>query len=705
MGLRTLTPAAAWLGLVAWPAMAQTPPPGTADTTTVVVNAKTPPVVHKIDRTVYNLQDNNFAVTGSVSDVLATLPSVYVDPRGNVTVRGASVQIYIDGKPAPAFRGANLATALQAMPANTVAQIEVITNPGPEFRSDAHTIINLVTKKPHGQNATGEAIISAGSDARYNQTLLGSFGAGKWTFNGSLALKQTRWAYSEGAQRDTLDANENPVSQLVDNETASRHQDSTVLDGTATYNATSHDSISVAVDVNDRVDERRIDDAFTAADSTATAPVETDTISYGPEHFDNQSLTATYKHRDQAGGDFTLQAKHEEDDNLQDFRYDQINESPASPDTLYRRANDERYLIDGLTGDYARTLGTNTEFKSGFDIESNRGQFYNLGSNIDKATGVETLDPAFTQRFLADDRLVAAYVQYQAPVGKWLVQGGLRVENMLTRFTDARANGYNQVPDTFFSPSLFVSRDLTADSKIKFSYTRHVTRPSSHWLDPTPETIDAYDVFEGNPDLKPSSEDSYEANYNYTAKPFSLDATAYYRNTAHDITEYLHPQALTDNLVVWSYENAGRSQRSGMDLTLDFHPSKAIGINLSSDIYSASLDAPYNGLIVHQSIGSYLTMGTLTWQGTKADNLSLNFGIAGRQLVAEGTQAGARWQFLSYSHMLGTKLKIVATVGNILNDNKAVEILRTPQFRETSNAFFPGTVIMLGLDYKFGAGK
>ena len=115
--------------------------------------------------------------------------------------------------------------------------------------------------------------------------------------------------------------------------------------------------------------------------------------------------------------------------------------------------------------------------------------------------------------------------------------------------------------------------------------------------------------------------------------------------------------------------------------------------------------APFEGLIVHQSIGSYLTMGTLTWQGTPADNLQLTYGVAGRQLVAEGTQSGAQWQVLSYSHTLSTKLKIVATAADVFNNSKSIETLRTPQFQEASSAFFPGPFITVGLDYKFGAGK
>ncbi len=704
MSVRTIVSATALLGLVAGHAMAQTNPPGTTGTTTVVVNARTPPVVHKADRTVYNLQDNTFAVTGSVSDVLSTLPSVYVDPRGGVTVHGATAQIYVDGKPAPAFRG-NLAVALQAMPANTVAEIEVITNPGPEFRSDAHTIINLVTKKPHGQSPAGELTVNVGADAKYDQTLLGSFGVGKWTFNGSIGLRQDRNTYTEGQNRVSLDASGNPASQLVENEAASKHLDSTTLDGTTTYSATSNDSVSLAIDATSRLGERRMNDAFAISSPVTAAAAETDTTSYGPYHSGTLSLTGTYKHTDPTGGNFTLRGMHEEDDSFQDYRYDQVDLTPVAPNVLDRSADFQRALTDNLTGDYVRTPGTDTEFKSGFDVESARIQFYNLGSTIDAATGTETLDPAFTQRFLADDRMAAAYASYQAPLGKWLILGGLRVENMLTRLTDARADGYSQISDTFWSPSLFLSRNLTTDSKIRFSYSRHITRPQNQSLDPTPVFEDPNDVYQGNPNLKPSSEDSYEANYNLTTKPFSLDATAYYRDTANAFTDYAYAQTPKSNVLVWSTENAGRSQRSGLDFSLGFHPSKAVEINLSTDLYGSSMDAPYDGLNIHQAIGSYLTKAALTWQGTSEDNVQLNYQVWGPQLIAEGTQSGAQWLGVTYEHKLGAKLKVTASVFDVLDSVKYHETQRPPQFQDVASYFYPRRSAYIGLDYKFGAGK
>ena len=63
----------------------------------VTVKARPNKVVDEGGRAVYDLRANFQATTGSVSDVLNTLPSVNVAPNGNVSVGGASVAVLIDG--------------------------------------------------------------------------------------------------------------------------------------------------------------------------------------------------------------------------------------------------------------------------------------------------------------------------------------------------------------------------------------------------------------------------------------------------------------------------------------------------------------------------------------------------------------------------------------------------------------------------------
>jgi len=696
------------IGVTYYPAMAQTRAPKPADTsasaaaapTTVVVNAKAPQVVHKIDRTVYNLQDNPLAETGSVSDILTTLPSVYVDPRGNVTVRGASVAIYIDGKPAPQFRGVNIATALQAMPANTVASIEVITNPGAEFRSNARTIINMVTRKARGKPLNGDMIVNGGPNARYNGTVIASFGVGKWSFMGNAALYQTRWTERQSSERDVLDAADDVISRLFEDETTSGRPSFTSLNGTVTYDATDMDSLALAANVTLRPGTYRHDDLDTYLEAATSAM---DTGVYGSGRANSRALTGTYKHKAQGNDGFTLQFTHTENDNVQDAHSDQANLLPASADILYRRGVFIRGQIDNLTGDYVHTLAPNTQFKSGFDIESDREQDYVLAANIDAASGMETLDPGLTSRFLTDNRLLSGYVQYQAPLGKWLVQGGLRLENERTRFTAARTAGYDETSDIELSPSLYLSRPLTADSKLKFSYSRHISRPRGNQLDPVFIQVDPQDLTAGNPALKPSRDDAFEANYNYTTKPVSFDATAYFRDNQHTITPYSYYRDPGNLLMVTTYENAGRGTRGGLDMSFDLHPSKAVGLNLSTDLYTTALSAPAGLAYIRQSIASYLAKATFTWQDTPADNFQANYILAGRSLVAQGTQSGTQTFILSYSHKLNAKLKFTASVADLFNTGQSRSDMRAPGLKLVSSTYFPGQFAFIGLDYKFGS--
>lgn len=669
-------------------------------TTTVVVKASAPPVVHKIDRTVYNLQDNPQAASGSVSDILTSLPSVYVDPRGNVSVRGDSVSVYIDGKPAPQFRGVSVATALQAMPANTLASIEVITNPGPEFRTSARTIINLVTSKAKDGTPAGDLIINAGPDARYNETFIGSFGVGKWSFMGSAALRQDQWTYFQTSERDQLGTDGQTTSRLLEDEAWSRRLKSTTLNGSATYKANDKDSVVFTANNSVRNLDLRHNDADTF---TGLTEAKTLTRAYGPDDVTSRSLSATYKHKEQGDDGVTLQLTHAENDSRRDFRYDQADLMSSTPDRVYRRASFGRSLTDTLTGDFVHSLRQDTQLKAGFDIESARNQYFVLATDIDANLGTEIMDPGLTSRFLSDNRLLAAYAQYQTPIGKWIIMGGFRLEQHETRYTSARDIRFSETADTELSPSLYLSRPLNDDSKLKFSFSRHINRPSPDQLNSAIVQVDPQDLSVGNPYLKPSRDDAFEASYDYTTKPTSFVATAYFRHNVHTITPYAYYRAQGDLVLVSTFENAGHETRGGLDMSLDLHPSKTVGFSLSGDLYTTALEAPVGQAFLRQSISSYLTKANLTWKKTPADNLQATYVVSGPSLIAQGTMSGRQTFILSYSHTLTPKLKFVASIGDAFNTGQSRYEMRSPQLRLLVNSFAPGQFAYVGFDYKFGS--
>jgi len=690
---------------IAQPADASKPAAApTSTATTVVVQGKAPDAIHKIDRSVYDLKNTPQATTGSVSDVLTTLPSVTVDSNGNVSVRGASVQVLIDGKPSAALKGANLATALQSMSANRVARIEVITNPGAEFHTDAATVINIITKPVSGKAPTGTLIVNAGAQARYNATLSGEVGIGKWAFSGSLAQREDQRANYIDVDRITTAPSGALLTHFAEANRIKVRVHVTQLDAGVTYAATERDSLSLNGNITLRNRPRRDGDHITFFDPGGTIIGDTTTFSRGRQYFNIASLAGSWKHKGAHDGELlTVQARHEDDENLRDFRYDEVIRVPTSPDAFYRRQQGAREMIDDLSADYILPLGTDRQFKTGVDLLSDRTDNANLSTTTDNTTHVETVDLALTNRFLIDQALSSAYADYQQPIGKWIIEAGLRVEAMLTRLRPVREAPALEVSNTQWAPSLYLSRPLNDAQKLHFSYSHRIDRPNAGQLNPLDFVIDAQDIQTGDPHLKPGQTESFEAGYDYTTKSVNFSGSVFARSLRDTIIQdnyYRHPG---DTVLITSFVNGGKGASDGVDLSLTLRPKGKVSYSLNTDIFTQSQTAPVNGTEFRKSITSHITKATLTWTPTPADNLQLQALLNGPNLAAQGVISGQNVLNLNYSHKISPRLKFVATAQDVLNSVHIDLLIHTDQFRDHTKINIPGEVFYAGFSYKLGA--
>ncbi|MBC7398899.1 MAG: TonB-dependent receptor, partial [Mucilaginibacter sp.] len=131
---------------------------------TVTIVGKAPVVENKIDKMVYNAQNDLTSQGGVALDVLKKVPMVTVDIDGNVELQGsASIRFLINGKPSSIF-GASLSDALQSIPASQIKNIEVITIPGAKYdAAGTGGIINIVLKDNKVQGFNGSINASAGT--------------------------------------------------------------------------------------------------------------------------------------------------------------------------------------------------------------------------------------------------------------------------------------------------------------------------------------------------------------------------------------------------------------------------------------------------------------------------------------------------------------------------------------------------------------
>ncbi|MHB1921873.1 MAG: carboxypeptidase regulatory-like domain-containing protein [Chitinophagaceae bacterium] len=164
-------------------------------------------VENKIDMMVYNAQKDVTTLGGVASDVLQKVPGVSVDVDGNVELQGSSsVKILINGKPSSMF-GADMAEALQSIPASEIKKVEVITSPGAKYDAEGTGgILNIVLKSNRAKGINGSFNLSGGTRLENGSFNLnarnGNFGIHGY-FNGNTMLSSTSLS---GMNRSSFDS-------------------------------------------------------------------------------------------------------------------------------------------------------------------------------------------------------------------------------------------------------------------------------------------------------------------------------------------------------------------------------------------------------------------------------------------------------------------------------------------------------------------
>src|SRR5260221_12610747 len=152
----------------------------------VVVTSSKPLMTLDIDKKTFNVDKNIVTAGGTALDVMRNVPSVQVDIDGNVTLRNATPQIYIEGRPTT--------LSLDQIPADAIESVEVITNPSAKYDASGGNagILNIILKKNKKSGYNGN--LRTGVDKRGAINGGGDFNVrqGKINFTASAMINQTK---------------------------------------------------------------------------------------------------------------------------------------------------------------------------------------------------------------------------------------------------------------------------------------------------------------------------------------------------------------------------------------------------------------------------------------------------------------------------------------------------------------------------------
>ena len=312
-------------------------------------------------------------------------------------------------------------------------------------------------------------------------------------------------------------------------------------------------------------------------------------------------------------------------------------------------------------------------------------------------------DSMYTNDFVLDRTIHAGYVSYEQRFGRIGVMGGLRLEQDYLN-TDLKTTG--EVHDTAtlgLYPSLHLSYGLTDTQQLMLSYSRRMNRPGTYALNPARYSNDAFNVWAGNPLLKPEQVDSFETSYRYTAEKFDAVVTGYYRATYKGITNVY--RYLSDTVLLTTMDNLARRMASGVEANLNANLLDGLSLRTTGSLAYNEFNPGAQGLGKKQSGMGWNIKGGLDWQMTPVDLVQFNANYSSKQRFAQGYSEPTKSGDLGYKHNFEGGLAAVLSLNNLFNSWNRNTVLDSTGLHQVDHRSTPGRVLFVGLVYTFGGFK
>ena len=579
----------------------------------VEVTAQRALIENKVDKIVFNAEDDASIAGGDATEVLRKVPLLSVDLDGNVSLRGSqNVQILINGKPSGMF-STNVGDALKMFPADQIKKVEVISSPGAKYDGEGSGgIVNIITKKDNVEGVAGTINASAGN-RQSNANLTLNIGKGRFGFttNGSVF-------YSHPVDASNSFSNITEAGEVLYALDGTTNTSRLGFNGSANafYDFNAYNSINSSLTFRGF----GFDQESTAAGNLAGNLF--DRISTGDNLF--------------SGYDWNL-------DYTKKFESNETRELTFAGQISANIQNQDNVVTDDFVGgngfsrdDDISNEGDNVEITAQVDYVEpfSNGSKLEVGAktvirNIDSDSRFLP-DLGRSNIFLYDQNVYAGYASYNFVVGKLNFVTGMRYEH-----TDIKGDGRESVQQ--FSngydnwlPNIAVSRSFKNFRTLKLAYSQRIQRPNLYYINPFRNITDLGNIREGNPTLNPELVRQIEVGYNTNILGFSIFSTAYYKKSTElieSVSTLVTPGELglpaneLNNITLTTFQNVGENNSFG----INFFTSKSIGkltVRGGGDVYSYNASGIIDGQAVENSALSYrlFTNGDFSFKGNfKAD--------------------------------------------------------------------------------------
>lgn len=657
----------------------------------VQVVGKTASVEIKLDKKIYNVGQDITAKGGNATDVLINVPSVSVDADGNVSLRGNdSVRILIDGKPSNAV---NIASALQAIPADALDKIEVITNPSSRYDAEGSAgILNIILKKGKTDGINGTILLTTGIPKNNVISANLNFKTKIFNFYSTIGFADSEFQGNTINNTDYLNSDKSIKNTINETNTRTRARkglnfnygiDLNLTKNLVWTNALNYNSNDGLSPENNLLNNFTPSGNFVRNRYNDQFSEETD-IGYTTGFVnkfkkEGHQLTASATFSQGLDKNFSM---------ISDFVIGQ--EYNTKKTSSFNIQNQGRNLFQI---DYVLPFGKNNQLEMGYKTDFNKLlNNYNV-SNQD-AFGNFISDPNFTNIFEYKEKINAVYTQFGTKVKKFSFLFGLRFENSNIDINLLSTNNFRNKNYNNLFPSAFLTYALSENTNLSLNYSKRITRPRNRFINPFAGYTSNINIFQGNPDINPSYTNALDFGLLTKIKKITLTSSLYYnystdifqftrRPNGNFVTSVVNGQTINTPILVSSPVNLSNENRFGFEFTINYSPYKWWKLNSNFNFFQSKIkgDFSYVDASNNQLVVQNFDVNSASWFSKLNSKITLPYKIdwqtvavyTASQITSQGKSLPTLVFNLAFSKdILKDKATLTLNVSDLLNTSKMI---------------------------------
>lgn len=572
---------------------------------TVEVVGGQPDITYEIDKKVINVEDQINTEGQTAVEILENIPSISVSADGTVSLRGSSsFTLLIDGVPTIL----DASDALATIPASTIKDIEVITNPSAKFDAEGTSgVINIITKKSKLEGVSCLVNLTAGTFGNYGGDVSLNLKKKKFTFD--LTGNYNSRGRPNNTRNERTTVYDTVVNTLISEGESNWKRSNWGIGGGVQYNPNNSHVFVLRSNFKTNLMTPYSDYRYENYDDGNLIDVFW-TDQHNNIDFNKIGANLYYQYNIKRNKDHNISVKaifNTTDVTQFDTTLTYDSEGVVTSGNLYTETGPSTSYRFNL--DYRLPLKNDKKFEAG--VQSQFGQSGDVGKNFvyNPLTGEFDFNPLFSSDVEYIRDVHAAYSIFGGKYKSLGYQVGLRAEYTYRTISSTAAIDFTEINRLDLFPSAHFSYGLANKSQFLVSYSRRIERPRSYFFEPFITWEGPFNVRSGNPNLLPEYINAFEASFMQPLKRKGFFSLEGYFRMSNNIINRINTVYEGPILISQPY-NIGTSESYGLEASLSYTLKDWWKINAGANAYFFNLTGELND--IDYSAESFNYSGRLT---------------------------------------------------------------------------------------------